>query len=79
MWAKPRFDEAIHAPTRLRLCAMLRPLAEAGLVGRHHEIGIDPEGFTNGNSGIRLARGGLGGLVIGKRGHRHQSPEGRAR
>ena len=27
--AKPHFDEAIHAPTRLRLCAMLRPLAEA--------------------------------------------------
>lgn len=26
---EPRFDEAIHAPTRLRLCAMLRPLAEA--------------------------------------------------
>ncbi|KTR90243.1 transcriptional regulator [Microbacterium testaceum] len=25
----PRFDEAIHAPTRLRICAMLRPLAEA--------------------------------------------------
>lgn len=27
--ANPRFDEAIHAPTRLRLCAMLRPLANA--------------------------------------------------
>lgn len=27
--AEPRFNEAIHAPTRLRLCAMLRPLAEA--------------------------------------------------
>jgi DNA-binding MarR family transcriptional regulator len=27
--AKPRFDELIHAPTRLRLCAMLRPLDEA--------------------------------------------------
>ena len=26
---EPRFDEAIHAPTRLRICAMLRPLAEA--------------------------------------------------
>jgi len=24
-----RFDEAIHAPTRLRLCAMLRPLESA--------------------------------------------------
>ena len=29
MRANPRFDEAIHAPTRLRLCAMLRPLANA--------------------------------------------------
>ncbi|WP_269937719.1 transcriptional regulator [Arthrobacter sp. HY1533] len=29
MRADPRFDEAIHAPTRLRLCAMLRPLADA--------------------------------------------------
>lgn len=29
MPAEPRFDEAIHAPTRLRLCAMLRPLDEA--------------------------------------------------
>lgn len=29
MRAEPRFDEAIHAPTRLRLCAMLRPLASA--------------------------------------------------
>ena len=27
--AEPRFDEAIHAPTRLRVCAMLRPLDEA--------------------------------------------------
>ncbi|WP_298037586.1 transcriptional regulator [uncultured Microbacterium sp.] len=26
MRSEPRFDEAIHAPTRLRLCAMLRPL-----------------------------------------------------
>lgn len=24
--AIPRFDETIHAPTRLRLCALLRPL-----------------------------------------------------
>ena len=29
MRAEPRFNEAIHAPTRLRLCAMLRPLANA--------------------------------------------------
>lgn len=29
MRAEPRFDETIHAPTRLRLCAMLRPLDEA--------------------------------------------------
>lgn len=29
MRANARFDEAIHAPTRLRLCAMLRPLAQA--------------------------------------------------
>lgn len=29
MRAEPRFDDAIHAPTRLRLCAMLRPLAGA--------------------------------------------------
>lgn len=29
MRAESRFDEAIHAPTRLRLCAMLRPLTEA--------------------------------------------------
>lgn len=29
MRVEPRFDEAIHAPTRLRLCAMLRPLADA--------------------------------------------------
>ena len=27
--AEPRFDETIHAPTRLRICAMLRPLDEA--------------------------------------------------
>ena len=26
MPAEPRFDEAIHALTRLRLCALLRPL-----------------------------------------------------
>ncbi|MBX0301246.1 transcriptional regulator [Cryobacterium sp. 1639] len=26
MPAKPQFHETIHAPTRLRLCAMLRPL-----------------------------------------------------
>lgn len=25
----PRFDESIHAPTRLRLCALLRPLDAA--------------------------------------------------
>ncbi|MGO2031654.1 transcriptional regulator [Glutamicibacter bergerei] len=29
MRAEPYFNEAIHAPTRLRLCALLRPLAEA--------------------------------------------------
>lgn len=29
MRVESRFDEAIHAPTRLRLCAMLRPLTEA--------------------------------------------------
>ncbi|WP_010204293.1 transcriptional regulator [Salinibacterium sp. PAMC 21357] len=29
MRVRPLFDEAIHAPTRLRLCAMLRPLDEA--------------------------------------------------
>ncbi|WP_127794301.1 transcriptional regulator [Agromyces sp. LHK192] len=29
MRAEPRFDETIHAPTRLRLCAMLRPLDDA--------------------------------------------------
>ena len=29
MPAEPLFDEAIHAPTRLRLCAMLRPLDSA--------------------------------------------------
>ena len=29
MPAKPQFHEAIHAPTRLRLCAMLRPVDEA--------------------------------------------------
>lgn len=27
MAAEPRFDEAIHAPTRLRLCALLRAVA----------------------------------------------------
>lgn len=27
--SEPHFDEAIHAPTRLRLCAMLRPLESA--------------------------------------------------
>lgn len=26
MAAEPRFDEAIHAPTRLRLCGLLRPV-----------------------------------------------------
>ena len=25
----PRFDDSLHAPTRLRLCAMLRPLDSA--------------------------------------------------
>lgn len=29
MSVEPAFDEAIHAPTRLRLCAMLRPLGAA--------------------------------------------------
>lgn len=29
MSAEPMFDEAIHAPTRLRVCAMLRPLDRA--------------------------------------------------
>lgn len=29
MSAEPRFDEAIHAPTRLRLCVLLRPLDHA--------------------------------------------------
>lgn len=29
MRGEPRFDEAIHASTRLRLCALLRPLANA--------------------------------------------------
>ncbi|WP_441791320.1 transcriptional regulator [Leifsonia sp. YAF41] len=29
MSADPRFDEAIHALTRLRLCALLRPLDAA--------------------------------------------------
>lgn len=29
MSAEPLFDEAIHAPTRLRLCALLRPLEHA--------------------------------------------------
>lgn len=29
MAVEPRFDEAIHAPTRLRLCALLRPLESA--------------------------------------------------
>jgi len=24
--SEPRFDESIHAPTRLRLCALLRPV-----------------------------------------------------
>ena len=27
--AEPRFHDGIHAPTRLRLCAMLRPVDEA--------------------------------------------------
>ncbi|MFB2580946.1 transcriptional regulator [Herbiconiux sp. P15] len=26
MVSSPRFDESIHAPTRLRLCALLRPV-----------------------------------------------------
>ncbi|MEV8252886.1 transcriptional regulator [Rhodoglobus sp. NPDC076762] len=29
MAAEPRFDESIHASTRLRLCAILRPLDSA--------------------------------------------------
>lgn len=29
MPTEPRFHDAIHAPTRLRLCAMLRPLDRA--------------------------------------------------
>ncbi|WP_010204190.1 transcriptional regulator [Salinibacterium sp. PAMC 21357] len=29
MAAEPRFDESIHASTRLRLCAVLRPLDSA--------------------------------------------------
>ncbi len=40
MPAEPRFDEAIHAPTRLRVCAMLRPLDEAdfGAIARTLEL-----------------------------------------
>lgn len=40
MPSDPRFDEAIHAPTRLRLCAMLRPLDEAdfGAITRTLEL-----------------------------------------
>ena len=29
MAAEPRFDEAIHAPNRLRLCGLLRPVGDA--------------------------------------------------
>ena len=29
MGAEPAFDEAIHAPNRLRLCGLLRPVEEA--------------------------------------------------
>lgn len=37
---EPRFDEAIHAPTRLRLCAMLRPLdgADFGVIATMLEL-----------------------------------------
>ncbi|NLT26325.1 MAG: winged helix DNA-binding protein [Microbacteriaceae bacterium] len=40
MPSEPRFDEAIHAPTRLRLCAMLRPIDFAEFPGLMEMLGI---------------------------------------
>jgi DNA-binding MarR family transcriptional regulator len=38
--AEPRFDETIHAPTRLRVCAMLRPLDEADFGAIARTLGL---------------------------------------
>ena len=40
MSAEPRFDEAIHAPTRLRLCSALRPLDSADFAALAETLGI---------------------------------------
>ena len=40
MSAEPRFDEAIHAPTRLRLCAILRPLDSADFGVLMESLGV---------------------------------------
>ena len=36
----PAFDEIIHAPNRLRICAMLAPLAEAEFRALRDELGV---------------------------------------
>lgn len=40
MSVEPSFDEAIHAPTRLRLCALLRPLAHADFAVLASSLGV---------------------------------------
>jgi len=37
---EPRFEEAIHAPTRLRICAMLRPLEEADFASLRESLDL---------------------------------------
>jgi len=38
--SKARFDESIHAPTRLRLCAMLRPVDSAEFSALTSTLGV---------------------------------------
>ncbi len=37
---KPRFDTVIHAPNRLQICALLRPLEEAEFQVLRDELGV---------------------------------------
>ena len=40
MAAEPRFDEAIHAPNRLRLCGLLRPVGDAEFSALRDTLGL---------------------------------------
>lgn len=40
MALEPRFDETIHAPTRLRVCGMLRPVDEIDFAVLRDSLGV---------------------------------------